>query len=227
LTPRFPDLHEELALQATGHQYIAGIDEAGRGAWAGPVAAAAVILPVGDAGLPARLGQVRDSKLCSPRLREALVDQIMGEAVSWGVALVPALRIDEVGIVAATREAMCRAVARLQPVPDALLIDALALPSLALPQQVLPKADLKCLSVAAASILAKVERDRVMVALADAYPDYGFAQHKGYGTRRHRHALHAHGPTESHRWYYGPVAEVARRLGVATDRPTYRRKSAR
>lgn len=222
MTRVYPDLREEQALVAAGYPLIAGVDEAGRGAWAGPVSAAAVILPMDDPGLRDRMAQVRDSKLCTARQREAMFDLIVGVSVAWAVSLVPASRIDQVGIVDATRQAMREAIAELCPAPDALLIDALVLPTLRTPQRALHKADLKCLSVAAASIVAKVTRDRAMVALEQSHPEYGFARHKGYGTAQHRLALEEHGPTESHRWYYAPVAEIARRDKISVPRPTYR-----
>jgi ribonuclease HII len=121
---------------------------------------------------------------------------------------------------------MREAISQLAPQPDALLIDALSLPALELPQRSLRKADLKCLSVAAASILAKVTRDRAMIGFEVTHPGYGFAQHKGYGTPQHRLALEQHGPTELHRWYYGPVAEAACRRGLPAPRPTYRRETS-
>ncbi len=189
-----------------GYRYIAGLDEAGRGAWAGPVAAAAVILPLGDPDLGERLRGVRDSKLCTPRQRDVLYDAVCRVAVAWAVALVPPQRVDEIGIVPATREAMRRAVARLTPTPDALLIDALHLPELLLPQRAIKKGDQKSLSIAAASIMAKVARDRVMIALEQVYPGYGFARHKGYGTFQHRRAICELGVLSVHRRSFAPIA---------------------
>jgi ribonuclease HII len=218
----YPTLKEERRLARElvhcGHTRIAGLDEAGRGAWAGPVSAAAVILPLEDPSLPERLRDVCDSKLCTPRQREALYTLISRIAVAWAVSLVPATCIDEIGIVPATRMAMRQAVALLDPAPAALLIDALKLPTVALSQRVIKKGDLKCLSIAAASILAKVTRDRVMVAMASTYPRYGFAHHKGYGTRRHQDALRQLGPLDIHRWYFGPVAQVAQARGIGSQR---------
>ena len=193
-----------------GFHLLAGIDESGRGAWAGPVSAAAVILPCQEPYLLDRLEGVRDSKLCTPRQRDELYERVRYVAIAWAASLVPASRIDAIGIVPATREAMCEAVRQLDPLPDALLIDALLLPSLKLPQEALVKGDLNCLSIAAASIVAKVTRDRAMVALGHAHPAYHFASHKGYGTRQHRAALEQFGPVLVHRWCYEPVAKVAR-----------------
>jgi ribonuclease HII len=201
-----------------GFRVLAGIDESGRGAWAGPVSAAAVILPTHDPNLSERLPSVRDSKLCTPRQRDELYDQVREVAVAWSVCLVPASRIDQVGIVTATREAMRRAVEQLDPSPDMLLIDALLLPSLATPQKAIIKGDLKCLSIAAASIIAKVTRDRAMVALDYAHPDYALASHKGYGTAQHRAALEQFGPAHIHRWCYEPVACVATRKQLQPPR---------
>jgi ribonuclease HII len=205
----FPSLEHERRLLAAGHTTIAGLDEAGRGAWAGPVAAGAVILPLADPGLSDRLRGVTDSKLCTPRQRDAYYDQICEVALAWSVALVPAWRIDEIGIVPSTRQAMAQAIADLAPHPEALLIDALKLPEIELPQRAMKKGDLKSLTIAAASILAKVTRDRAMIAWSQTYPGYGFARHKGYGTAQHRQALHALGPLDIHRWTFAPVAAVA------------------
>jgi ribonuclease HII len=219
-----PDLDQEHGLIGRGYCRLAGIDEAGRGAWAGPVSAAAVMLPVDDPLLLCRLRGVRDSKLCTPGQRDKLFDLVRQVALAWAVSLVPALRIDEVGIVAATREAMRNAVAQLDPAPDALLIDALPLPSLPTEQRVLIKGDAICLSIAAASIVAKVTRDRAMVALDERHPRYGFARHKGYGTPEHRAALAQLGPTDIHRWYFAPVADEIYQREIQSDRPTYRKE---
>lgn len=218
MVKQYPTLEEERRLARAGHTYVAGLDEAGRGAWAGPVSAAAVILPLEDPSLPKRLRDVCDSKLCTPGQRDALYGLVSQVAVTWAVSLVPAACIDEIGIVPATRLAMRQAVALLDPAPDALLIDALGLPTVALCQRVLKKGDLKCLAVAAASILAKVTRDRAMVALAGAYPGYGFAHHKGYGTHQHQDALRRLGPLDIHRWYYAPVAQIAQAHGLESQR---------
>jgi ribonuclease HII len=205
----YPTLDEERALLQAGCQRIAGLDEAGRGAWAGPVVAAAIILPLEDANLAGRLDGVCDSKLCTPRQRDLLYDRICEVALAWGAASVPASRIDEIGIVPSVREAMREALSQLVPAPDALLIDALRLPAIRLLQRALPKGDRKCLSIAAASILAKVTRDRQMVALDREYPQYGLGRHKGYGTSQHQLALDALGPTTIHRWSYAPVSAAA------------------
>ncbi len=212
---QYPTLDEEKTLYEAGHTLLAGLDEAGRGAWAGPVAAAAVILPleldavgrVRDAPrLCEKLAGVCDSKLCTPRQREALYDLICETALAWGVSLVPATRIDEIGIVPATRQAMSQALAQLDPGPTALLIDYLRLPAIHLPQRSIVKGDLKSLSIAAASIIAKVTRDREMVRIDALYPGYGLARHKGYGTPAHRAALDQLGPSSIHRRSFAPIA---------------------
>ena len=200
-----PNLHEELALFASGYACVAGVDEAGRGAWAGPVCAAAVVLPLHKPDLSALLTGVRDSKQCTPRQREALWPIIVTVAQKVGVGWATSAEVDELGIVPATRQAMARAVGRLDGATDALLVDYVRLPDLALPQRVLPKADVHCLSVAAASIVAKVERDRLMVALDGDFPGYGFARHKGYGTQQHREALARLGPSPIHRLSWRPM----------------------
>lgn len=203
-----PDLTEESQLRACGYCRIAGLDEAGRGAWAGPVYAAAVVLPLERPDLPDILFGVRDSKQLSPAQREALYHRIREVAEGIGIGWAEPAEVDELGITQATRQAMARAVAQLGGRVDALLIDHLRLPEIPLPQRSLPKADARCLSVAAASIIAKVERDRRMVALDREYPGYGFATHKGYGTAQHRRALKQLGPSPIHRRSWGPIRSL-------------------
>jgi ribonuclease HII len=152
---------------------------------------------------------VKDSKQLSPRRREALLDVVSQVALSVGVGNASAGEIDELGIAAATRLAMARALEKLSPSPQALIIDYVSLPDIALPQRALPKADQRCLSVAAASIAAKVSRDRWMVELDAQYPGYGFAQHKGYGTVIHRCALAELGPSPIHRMSWAPLRVTA------------------
>jgi ribonuclease HII len=220
MAKRYPTLEQEYKLMQAGYATIAGLDEAGRGAWAGPVAAAAVLLPLHDPALPERLRGVCDSKLCTPRQRGVLYDVICGVALSWAVSLVPAARIDEIGIVPATRQAMREAIERLVPPPDALLIDFVRLPSVRLPQRSLTKGDLRSLSIAAASIVAKVSRDREMIALSETHPGYGFARHKGYGTTRHREALQRLGPLPNvHRWSFAPVSAAAIKSSGTVNMP--------
>lgn len=199
-----PDLAHESALWQEGVDAVAGLDEAGRGPLAGPVAAAAVVLePYCSAPW---LSEVRDSKLLSPAQRGALAPLIWRDARAAAVGLVSALTIDEVGILAATRMAMDRAVAGLVVRPQHLLIDALRLGSQPVAQTALIHGDARCASIACASVLAKVTRDRIMIDLAQRYPGYGFAQHKGYGTAVHRAALAVLGPCPIHRRSFGPVA---------------------
>jgi ribonuclease HII len=199
-----PNMRQERALMRQGCGRVAGLDEAGRGAWAGPVVATGVILPFNAMRL-AGLRGVRDSKLLTPHQREALLAPIYEAAVAVGVGMASHDEIDVLGIVPATRLAMQRAVETLEIAPDALLIDALKLPTVPLPQRALFHADTLCLSVAAASIVAKVTRDRLMAELDTQYPGYGFARHKGYGTAMHQQALAELGPSLIHRTSFEPV----------------------
>lgn len=203
-----PNLEEESALLAQGYRRIAGVDEAGRGAWAGPVYAAAVVLPLERPDLLRWLADVRDSKQLSPHQREALSGIIRGVALAVGVGWAEVEEIEGLGILPATRLAMARAVRQLPGPVDALLIDYVRLPEVPLPQRALPRADARCLSVAAASIIAKVERDRRMAELDREYPGYGFADHKGYGTPQHRRALRQRGPSPLHRRTWRPVVTL-------------------
>ena len=201
-----PSFIEEEQLAAQGYRLIAGIDEAGRGALAGPVVAAAVILPVSlDA---ASLDGVRDSKLLSPAKRELFFHHIYELAVSVGVGMAPHSLVDSQGVVKATRFAMKQAVERLSPFPESLLIDYMRLPELKLPQKGITHGDDLCFSIACASIIAKVARDWVMVEFDRLYPGYGLAQHKGYGTRQHVACLARLGACPIHRRTFRPVREV-------------------
>ena len=202
-----PTVEFELALRAAGHQRIAGVDEVGRGCWAGPVVAAAVVLPPGVFAQPALLQGVNDSKQLSGAQRERLAERVLALADDWGIGAVPAVVIDTHGILVATRLAMQIALLRLARPADALLIDAVRLEHWPCPQQSLIKGDARCLSIAAASIVAKVARDRSMRVLGQSYPEYGFALHKGYGTALHERALLAHGPSVQHRRSFRPLAE--------------------
>lgn len=207
-----PSLKLERAFLARGHRFVAGIDEAGRGAWAGPVVAAAVILPLDHPRLSSALKGVNDSKQLTACRRERLYEVICDVAVSVGVGGAGPGEVDRHGIIPATRAAMQRAVAMLDPQPDALLIDAVDLQSLfSIPQRFLNFGDSISLSIAAASIVAKVSRDRAMVALDSRCPGYGFARHKGYGTASHRAALEQLGVSEMHRKSYRPVAAMLER----------------
>jgi ribonuclease HII len=201
-----PTTEAEGRFWARGLRRVAGLDEVGRGAWAGPVYAAAVILPQSPDAL-ASLKGVRDSKQLTPSQREALAARIVEVALAIGVGRGEWEEIDARGIVPATRLAMCRALEALALAPEALVIDALTLPAVRLPQDAFPHADALSLSVAAAGIIAKVSRDRWMVAVAEAeFPGYGFAQHKGYGTRQHQVALERLGICPIHRRSFRPIA---------------------
>jgi ribonuclease HII len=183
------------------HQFthIAGLDEAGRGALAGPVVAAAVILPLNDSIETLLLG-VNDSKQLTAKKREALFDLIIGQQ--------PAAVIDAIGILPANKLAMQTAVTQLTPTPEFLLIDGrIRLPQLNIPQQPIVRGDSQSLSIAAASILAKVTRDQLMVQMDGHYPHYGFAQHKGYGTALHRAAIARFGPCPQHRHSFAPIRQ--------------------
>lgn len=205
--PDFPTLDLERALWANGALWVAGIDEAGRGAWAGPVAAAAVILPQ-ISSFNLELKGVRDSKKMTPTQRDAWARVVRESVVSCGVGLASAAEIDTLGILPATRLACQRATASLAVIPDHLLLDYLHLPDLAIPQTALPKGDALSLSIAAASVLAKTHRDAILCELDAHYPGYGFADHKGYGTAAHRRALQNLGPSPEHRLSYEPLRKV-------------------
>jgi len=201
-----PSFAEEKSLEAQGYQLIAGIDEVGRGALAGPVVAAAVILPCGiDAPW---LDQVKDSKLLSPAKRELLFHKIHQIAISIGISLAPPEVIDAQGIIKATRLAMKLAIDRLSPPPESLLIDYMRLPEVPLPQKGITNGDKLCFSIACASIIAKVARDRLMIELDKIYPGYGLAQHKGYGTEKHLSCLRRLGPSPIHRRTFKPVRDI-------------------
>ena len=199
-----PDFALEAALHARGRHCVAGIDEAGRGPLAGPVAAAAVILPAGfrDPGLD-------DSKKLSAKKREALY-QVLTDypGLRWTVALASAAEIDALNILRATHLAMRRAVEALGVTPDHCLIDGLPLRAFAWPHDGIVKGDGRSLSIAAASILAKVTRDRLLGEIDAEFPLYGFAKHQGYGTKAHLEALRIHGPCRHHRRSFQPVAQL-------------------
>ena len=176
------------------YNVIAGIDEAGRGPLAGPVVAAAVILPKNRPIL-----YLNDSKQLSAKKREELYDEIMKEAVSVGVGMAGEQKIDEINILQATYEAMREAVSKLDPQPDITLNDAVTIPDLTMRQVPIIQGDAKSTSIAAASIIAKVTRDRLMLEYDRQYPEYGFASHKGYGSQSHMEAIKKYGPCPIHR----------------------------
>jgi ribonuclease HII len=217
-----PTLTEEMALYEQGYCFVAGLDEAGRGCRAGPVVAAAVILPLAPgaetgADIMTRLAGVNDSKLLSEAARERLYDVVMLNALSVGVGIGSVTLIDERNILQATKYAMRSALTQLSPSAQALLLDALLLPTISLPQRSIIKGDSRCLSIAAASIIAKVTRDRLMCQLHEQYPAYGFDQHKGYGTAAHMAALQQHGVTPHHRRSFAPIRELI--AGLFNNRP--------
>ena len=179
-------LMREFERQYEDYAFICGIDEAGRGPLAGPVAAGAAILP-------------KDCQILSESRREELFLEIKEKAVAWSVGIVGPERIDEINILQATYEAMRQAISKLDPVPQVLLNDAVTIPGVAIPQVPIIKGDAKSVSIAAASILAKVTRDHMMEEYDKDYPEYGFAKHKGYGTPAHITALKEFGPTPIHR----------------------------
>ncbi len=194
----------ERAMQNDGFRRIAGIDEAGRGPLAGPVSASAVILPDGFGH-----DLLNDSKKLTEKRREALYEELTGsDDVVWALAYADAEEIDSVNILRATHAAMARAARSLSTAPDFCLIDGLPVPGFPIASQGIVKGDGKSLSIAAASIIAKVSRDRLMLAYAAEYPEYGFERHKGYGTKLHLEALRAHGPCPIHRRSFAPVARV-------------------
>ncbi|MEI7768885.1 MAG: ribonuclease HII [Chloroflexales bacterium] len=203
-----PTTEHEQALRRHGHTHLAGIDEAGRGCWAGPVVAAAVVLAPATLHNPDILAGINDSKQMSAAARERGNDRIRACAIGVGVGAVPAFLIDAYGIVSATRLAMTIAILALPCRVDALLIDALPLPDLLPPQEALIKGDARCLSIAAASVVAKVARDRLMQTADLAFPAYGFATHKGYGTAAHQQALVRHGMCDLHRRTFRPLLDL-------------------
>lgn len=195
----------ERAARASGAIRIAGLDEAGRGPLAGPVVAAAVVLHEG-----CLIDGVTDSKKLTERRREKLFEEIIEKAAAYGIGFADERLIDEVNIYQATIIAMERALKDIVPPPDHLLLDAITLPRVSLPQQAIIKGDCRSHSIAAASILAKVTRDRFMCDLHERYPQYNFRKHKGYGTREHMELLRKHGPCEAHRRSFEPVAFLLR-----------------
>jgi ribonuclease HII len=188
---------------------VAGLDEVGRGALAGPVVVAATVFPVGS-----RLDGLRDSKLLSPARREALAVEIRRHASVVSVERIEAAEVDRLNVLEATLLAMSRAIERMSPPPDYLLVDALRLPGVTIPQRRLIHGDRVCASIAAASIVAKVERDRMMVEFDGTYPYYGFGDHKGYGTRVHLAALETRGPCPIHRRSFRRVLPDPPRRGL-------------
>lgn len=197
-----------MALYEQGYSFVAGIDEVGRGCLAGPVVAAAVILPLTDENLVSHLDGVKDSKQTTSQAREHLYEVILQHALAVAIGMGSVALIDERNILQATKYAMKAAIAQLPIAPQALLLDAVRLSDIPLPQRSIIKGDSLCLSIAAASIIAKVTRDRLMLQLHEQYPHYGFDHHKGYGTPAHLAALQQHGVTPLHRTTFSPIREM-------------------
>lgn len=202
-----PTYAEEAALLDSGYAVVAGVDEVGRGPLAGPVVAGAAILPPHPVG--EWVGFIRDSKQLTHRRRQIALDGMQAAAATLRTGTATAREVDALGIVEATRVAMARAIAALPIAPEFLLIDALPLPNVRLPQRAIVKGDAKCLSIAAASIAAKIARDEMLRDADAAFPGYGFAQHKGYGTRRHLDSLERLGACAIHRYTFAPVRHMA------------------
>ncbi len=190
----------EQRLRAQGFRVIAGLDEAGRGPWAGPVVAAAVVLPPKKKWMG-----LDDSKKLSPEQREKIFSLLLKREAAVGVGIVDAAEIDRLNILRASLKAMEQAVSNLPISPEFLLIDGLHSLTLPLSQQAIPKGDSRCQSIAAASIVAKVTRDRLMMAYHDQYPHYNFAKNKGYGTQEHLQAIRQYGYCPLHRQSFKPV----------------------
>ena len=209
-----PDFQREEDLLKKGYKIVAGVDEAGRGPLAGPVVAGAVVFGNDMAIVRELLALgLRDSKQVSEKKREKLYEFISREARYWAVEAVSEKVIDEINILNATKLAMKNAVMKLVLPPDFILIDGNAtLPGLYIDQLAIPKADENIVSVSAASIMAKVTRDRMLIALDDKYPQYGFRIHKGYGTKMHMDALRENGPCDAHRRSFEPIKSMVKRL---------------
>lgn len=184
----------ENEIYAGGVKLLCGVDEAGRGPLAGPVCAAAVMLPQNCV-----IEGLNDSKKLSEKKREALYDEILKRAVSYGIAFATVEEIEEHNILGATFLAMNRAIAKLDPRPELALIDGNRCTGIRIPSRCIVGGDGKCADIAAASVLAKVTRDRYMLQMAEQYPEYGFEKHKGYGTKAHYAAIREHGPSAIHR----------------------------
>ena len=189
----------ERVLQHHGFPHVAGADEAGRGACAGPLVVAAVVLPAGRRG---QVPGLADSKLLTAAAREAAYDEVVGRALAWSVVVVPPREVDRTGLHVMNVQAMRQAVGRLDPCPSYVLTDGFAIPGMPAPTLAVWKGDRVAACVAAASVVAKVTRDRLMVALHKRWPAYDFARHKGYSTAEHMAALAEHGPCPEHRFSY-------------------------
>lgn len=203
-----PTFREELSLSREGYALVAGLDEVGRGPLAGPVVAGVAILPLGLRGRWVRL--IRDSKQLTPSQREEALAHLQKHALALEIGVSSTQEIDELGIAAATRLAMKRALDSLALLPQFLLLDAFPLPDVPIPQKAIIRGDTLCRSIAAASIVAKVARDRMMDQQDALYPGYGFARHKGYGTKQHFDSLRKLGPCPIHRTSFSPIKEMVK-----------------
>jgi len=208
----------EQALRRRGFRRIAGADEAGRGACAGPLVVAAAILPDGKRG---EVPGLADSKLLTAAARDRVYDEVVARALAYEVIIVPPTEVDTRGLHVCNVAGMRRAFARLSPAPEYVLTDGFGVDGVGVPGLAVWKGDRVAACVAAASVLAKVTRDRIMVELAERWPGYGFAEHKGYVTAEHTAALQRYGPCPEHRFSYANVAAVADRAD-----PSYRRSRA-
>ncbi|MEU4762776.1 ribonuclease HII [Actinosynnema sp. NPDC023794] len=202
----------EAALDRRGFGPVAGVDEAGRGACAGPLVVASCVLKPGDA---AKFDGLTDSKLLTAAARDRMYDLVLKRALDCAVIVIPAAEVDLIGVHVANIEGMRRAVARLEAHPGYVLTDGFPVPGLTAPNMPVVKGDRVAACVAAASVLAKVTRDRIMTGLHEELPVYGFDVHKGYSTPEHSAALVEHGPSAQHRWSYANVAAAALRHGLA------------
>ncbi len=200
-----PTLVVEDQLRLRGFSLIAGVDEAGRGAWAGPLVAGAVVLDTSTI-----LSGLRDSKLCSPKRREELFFAITAHAVAWAVGIVSVEELDAHGVGTANRLALQRAVAALTPQPEHVLVDGRDLTKFSVEHTAVIDGDATVRCIAAASIVAKVVRDRMMAELHVHYPHYGFHRHRGYGTKEHHRQLLRHGVTSIHRHSFAPIKAMVR-----------------
>ena len=199
---RIPHYHYEFALKKQGYSLIAGVDEVGRGSWAGPVVAASVILP------EKRIYKLRDSKLLLINERRLLARKIIKKAVSYSIQFVSHFQIDALGLHQATILAYKRALKNLRVRADFVLVDAYRIPNLSIPHLPIIKGDMKCVSIAAASIIAKVTRDNFMIELSNIYPQYDWQNNKGYPSPKHQAALKKLGPTPFHRKSFKPIKRL-------------------
>lgn len=198
------NLRYENKLWKQGYDYVAGLDEAGRGSWAGPVVAGAVVLPAGKF----KIKGIKDSKQLSALKREKLFLQIIRNSLAWAAGIVPHSVVDEEGILQANKQAFLKAIDKIKINPDYLIFDGIKFFEPEHEHEFVIKGDDKIMSVAAASIIAKVIRDNLLNHYHKFYPEYMFNKHKGYGTQRHRDALDKHGLCEIHRVTYRPIEEI-------------------